>query len=84
MFQLSSLTTIKGQDLKWRLIRSGVLLLSYFSHGMGLGVVGPTMLDLQIRTNSSISEVTYVIIGRAAGLSLGSFLGEFSILTYTG
>lgn len=79
MFELSSLTTIKGDDLKWRLIRSGALLLSYFSHGMGLGVVGPTMLDIQIRTNTTISEITFIIIGRAAGLSIGSFLGKSTI-----
>lgn len=78
--ELSSLTAIKGEDLKWRLIRSGALLLSYFAHGMTLGSVGPTMLDIQIRTNSSISEVTYIIISRAAGLSIGSFLGMYHFL----
>lgn len=77
MFSLSSLTVIQGHDLKWRLIRSLALLLSYVIHGMFLGTIGPTMLDIQIRTNSSIVDVTYVIIGRAVGMSIGTFLGTF-------
>lgn len=49
---------------------------SYPCHGTGLGTIGPTMLDLQIRTNSTISDTTLFIVGRAAGPSIGSFLGK--------
>lgn len=72
----SSVTKCKGQDLKWRLIRSLALLLSYVIHGMFLGTVGPTLLDFQIRTNSSIGDVTYIILGRALGMCVGTFLGK--------
>lgn len=71
---MSKLTVIKGQDLKWRLIRSLALLFSYIVHGSCLGMIGPTMLDIQIRTNSSIVETSYIIIGRAIGMSIGTFV----------
>jgi FHS family Na+ dependent glucose MFS transporter 1 len=57
---------------KERLITTAALYVAFIAHGLGLGITGPTMLDLQISTSSSLDQITYMIIGRAFGLAVGS------------
>ncbi len=37
-------------------------------------MVGPTLLDLQIVTDSTIEDVTFTLIGRTVGMLIGPFL----------
>ena len=55
-----------------RLIKTLALYMAFLSHGLGLGITGPSMLDLQISTSSTLDQITYMIIGRAFGLAVGS------------
>lgn len=50
------------------------MYISYFGHGMSLSIVGPSMLDLQISTSSTLEQVGFTIIGRASGMAVGSLL----------
>lgn len=62
---------------KVRLIKTLAIYLAFITHGLGLGVTGPSMLDLQISTASTLEEITWMIIGRAFGLAVGSLLNTF-------
>lgn len=62
---------------KAKLIETLVLYFGFVAHGAGLAILGPSLLDLQAKTLSKIDEVTYVIVGRAVGLGLGSMANIF-------
>ena len=49
------------------------LYFLFMCHGLVLGIMGPTLLDLQIACDTEMSSVTHITTGRAAGLALGSF-----------
>ena len=55
-----------------KLIITVYLYLGFFAHGTGLAILGPSLLDLRMQTDSLLEEVTYVIVGRAAGLGAGA------------
>ena len=70
---------MKFQDIfkeKARLLKTFAMYFAFIGHGFGLGISGPSMLDLQIKTSSSLEQITYIIIGRASGLGLGSILSS--------
>ena len=58
-----------------RVVKSLALYSSFVCIGMSLGIVGPTMLDLQLEVSTTIDKITYVLPGRAGGYAAGSFLG---------
>lgn len=66
------LITSKILKERVRLVKTLALYLAFLAHGLGLGITGPSMLDLQISTSSSLDQITYMIIGRAFGLAVGS------------
>lgn len=59
---------------KTRLLKTMAMYCAFIGHGFGLGVTGPSMLDLQIKTSSKLEQITYMIIGRASGLGVGSII----------
>lgn len=74
---VQSLAKMKFADIfkeKTRLLKTLAMYFAFIGHGFGLGVQGPSMLDLQIKTSSTLEQITYIIIGRASGLGFGSIL----------
>lgn len=59
------------------LLRTFILYYGLFCHGTGLAILGPSLLDLQMITGAELYQVTYVIVGRAAGLGVGSLLNIY-------
>ena len=59
-----------------RVLKTLLLYLNYLALGLSLGVPGPTLLDLQILVQASVSEISFVLPGRAGGFAIGSLLGE--------
>lgn len=70
----SRLTKLKNfiRDERIKLIKTLAMYISFIGLGLGLGVCGPSMLDLQISTQASLNEITWMIIGRALGIGFGS------------
>ena len=62
---------------KVKLLKTLGIYLGMLAHGFGMGITGPSMLDLQIKTSSTLDEITFMILGRAAGLGFGSVLNPF-------
>jgi len=61
-------------DHKLRFAKTVALFLAYFTLGLNLGILGPTILDLQIAVNATFNHVTWVMPSRAGGYALGSFI----------
>src|SRR5687768_14959551 len=70
----SRLTKLKNflREERIKLIKTLAMYISFIGLGLGLGVCGPSMLDLQISTQASLNEITWMIIGRALGIGFGS------------
>lgn len=60
-----------------KLLKTLAMYLGMLAHGFGMGITGPSMLDLQIKTSSTLDEISFMILGRAAGLGLGSSFNPF-------
>lgn len=60
-----------------RFINTLGLFIVFISHGLLLGLMGPTMLDLQISCNTEESKVAYILTGRAGGYAIGGFVSAF-------
>ena len=63
---------------KIKLLITSCIYLAFFAHATGLSILGPSLLDLQAKTQSELSQVTYTIVGRAAGVGVGSMLNIFA------
>ena len=59
---------------KLRFAKTIALFLAYFTLGLNLGIVGLTILDLQIGVNSTFDQITWVMPSRAGGYALGYFI----------
>lgn len=59
---------------RMRFIKTLALYASFIANGLILGVMGPTMMDLQVLTGTGIDKVSYSLTSRAGGFALGSFL----------
>jgi hypothetical protein len=59
-----------------RFLETGALFTSFIGLGFSLGVVGPTLLDLQTQVQRELSEVAYALPARAGGYALGSLISE--------
>ena len=57
-----------------RVLKTLALYINLIALGLNNGIVGPTLLDLRILTQSSVSEIAYILPGRAAGFTVGSFV----------
>ena len=65
------------KEHKVRFLQTLVLYLAFAGNGLSSGIVGPTLLDLQIAASSTFDEVTWVIPARSGGYALGSVIGEY-------
>ncbi|KAI7799602.1 sodium-dependent glucose transporter 1 [Triplophysa rosa] len=59
----------------WRWFVSIALYASALVLGMAISVLGPTLEDLASNVNKSISNLSYIFVGRSAGYAGGSLLG---------
>lgn len=59
-----------------RCLKTVVLLMCWLSLGMSLGVVGPTLLDLQQQVHVTTDAISFALSARAGGYAMGSFLSE--------
>lgn len=57
---------------KSRVWHTLVVFLAFASHGFGFGVVGPTLLDLEISTQSTLKLISFMVPARAIGLAVGA------------
>src|SRR5688500_17418599 len=55
-----------------RFSKSIAVFLILFSFGLAGGLLGPTLLDLQIRVGATIEEIAYVMPARSLGIIFGS------------
>ena len=60
-----------------RFINTFGLFLVFITHGLLLGVMGPTILDLATACSTDVSKLTYIMTGRAGGYAVGSFITAF-------
>lgn len=63
---------------KDRAIKTLVLMSCWLALGMSLGIVGPTLLDLQEMVQVDTSKIAYALSSRSGGYALGSFFSEYS------
>ena len=60
-----------------RLLKSLAIYLAFLGVGLVNGIMGPTMLDLQIAANATLSEIAMILPGRSGGYAMGSFTGNY-------
>lgn len=74
------LTEVKKHRI--RALKMMVLLPCFFSFGLTLASLGPSLMDLMVQTSTaSMSKMTLVMAGRAAGGMAGCVAGKFGYLT---
>ena len=56
-------------------IKTLCLVLLFFYCGLGIAIVGPTLINIQDRTNATLTEASYGLSFRSAGAGVGSLLG---------
>ena len=71
---MSFLTQIR--EHKIRFAKTLAMYSVFLAFGLSSGLLGPTMLDLQILVNGTIGEVSYVMPGRSVGIIIGSLISE--------
>ena len=59
-----------------RFIKSLAMYSVFLMYGLTSGLLGPTMLDLQLRVSGSIEQVAYIMPGRSIGIVTGSLISE--------
>lgn len=47
----------------------------FFSFGLSIAFLGPTILDLKCQTNSTLQEITWVFFSQQICLLIGSSIG---------
>lgn len=65
---------IKANKVKFA--RTCLVYFAFLGVGCGISITGPTLLDLQIAVQSSLSETSRIIQGRSVGYALGSIIGK--------
>ncbi|CAG0920939.1 unnamed protein product, partial [Notodromas monacha] len=56
------------------LVTTFLLMGSYVSYGMVVGVIGPTILDLALVLDKTLTDVSFLVMTRPLGTSLGAIL----------
>src|SRR2546421_10918368 len=68
------------QEIKTHPMRFSKSIAVFFinvSFGLVSGLLGPTLLDLQIQVGASIDKIAYVMPARSVGIVLGSLMSGF-------
>lgn len=60
---------------QWSVVEGGCDQVFVCPQGMSVSVLGPTFNDLAQNVNSSISNISYIIVGRATGGIGGCLIG---------
>lgn len=60
---------------KVRYIKTTAMFLCCIQLGLNMGVVGPTLLDIQIKTQSELTKVVLIMPFRAGGHAIGALIG---------
>ena len=66
---------------KVRAIKTLALLLAFIPYGIAAGIIGPSLLDLGLLTDSTIDKVSYIFPAKCFGNIVGSIIGEYSIFS---
>ena len=67
---------IEIQNHRLRFAKTLVLYYAALAVGLGVGIIGPTLLDLSILIQENIDRLSYVLPGRGGGHAIGSLLGQ--------
>lgn len=59
-----------------RIMKTAALMSSYTCVGMGVMIIGPTLLDLSQQTSESLTAVSVILTVRTACYFIGSSLSE--------
>ena len=57
-------------------LKTLALSLCFLAAGMSSAIVGPTLLDLQTQTATSLDQVSLVLTSRSLGLGVGALVCE--------
>lgn len=57
-----------------RLIKTFIMFLTFTGQGLVSGLIGPSMLDIVISTNSTLAEVSTLVVYRSGGAVVGTLL----------
>ena len=68
------LTQVRDHPIRG--IKTLLLVFLCFYGGITLTLVGPTLVSLQLRSNSSVTQASYGLSFRSAGASVGAVAGE--------
>lgn len=78
MFDRSSLLpdqTASMHGHRQRIWKTICLVAAFFGLGLCIAILGPTLLDLQQRTNTNIKQISTVFTVRSVGYLVGSIVG---------
>ena len=64
------------RENQMRAFKTCALMLSFISLGLCQSSLGPSMLDLKLAVDGSMSDIAWLMPARMAGYAIGSFLGE--------
>lgn len=56
-----------------RFVKTLAICLSFMGIGLCNGIVGPTLLDLQLAAGTTLDKIALVLPGRSGGYAIGSF-----------
>lgn len=68
-------------DRNINLMKSAALFLCFFADGMSNAIVGPTLLDLQTQTATSVKEISLILPSRSIGQGVGALACEYKKYT---
>ena len=59
-----------------RAVKSLAMISVFLAYGLTSGLLGPTMLDLQLMVSGTIEQVAYIMPGRSIGIVAGSLISK--------
>ncbi|XP_064634021.1 uncharacterized protein LOC135491960 isoform X2 [Lineus longissimus] len=68
-----------GSSKCYRIWTTMLLFLAFCGLGLCMALPGPTLLDLQERTNTDTEDISRIFIGRSTGYLIGSVIGGLLI-----
>lgn len=58
---------------KIRVLKTLALFACFIAHGLVMGVLGPSMMDLEVSVGTTMDKIAYIVTARAGGFAVGSF-----------
>ena len=69
---------VEIQTHRDRAIKTLVLMSCWLALGLSLGIVGPTLLDLQEQVQVDTTKIAFALSSRSGGYAIGCFCSEYS------